>query len=1310
MRTSVTLIAYRKAPLLVLVVFTMLVNAVCFGQAMNDEDNVNEDEPLTLNLGFNDILPQGPRIYSLASQPEFGTFTWLNTGTGLASLTVEPQVFFEHNWETFTFDYEVCVGTFCDTATVEILLRFRNDNPFANNDTLYVETGTGRWGDVNPNDGDPDSLSDPITGNYTSWQVIPPSYADLTVSPIDSFPKRYGTFYYKPIANFIGEDYFTYYREEPLPCFGVSQDAYVTIFVVPSNENPVAGDATISNAIEEQPITYNLLPLTSDPENEVLHFAIAGQPQGGFASVHANGLLSYTSANNFIGLDTVSYTVMDLVGQLDTGYVYIQVANGNNDAPKLQSSSAITSEDLPVNFSIATVDGVDGDALTYQIVSATALGTYTVGASGVINYTPPANFSGNDIIRYRACDSFGLCDTAEVILTITPVNDAPIAANDFNTTIINGTVNGQMAGNDSDIDNTTNQLTYILLDSALHGTVSIQENGTYTYTSGDLYFGEDSFTYRVCDSQGLCDDADVVIDVLYTNLPPQTEDFNASTPEDGSIVIDLTGVSSDFNGGDLSFNLLSTSTFGAFTPIVNTGFNFTPLENLSGTFEISYRVCDTGNLCDTALLSIDIAAVNDAPVVQSQILTVLEDNPTAWTVAYTDIDSDNTNLTLEVLEYPEHGTLSAEFNYLGNSNYHGADAFTFRICDSEGGCTTVTQSVIVEAIDDAPVAISEAFSVVEDSGSEVIPLNNNDTDVDGDELQYVLLSGTDNHTVNLSVSGLMAISPAQNFNGIITLDYAVCDGIGLCDTAAFVLTVTPVNDLPQSNFPALQANEDVPFTFDPAPYVVDVEDDQVAYSIISSQGVAATLDTANQTYSLNPVADFFGEALLVIQVCDAAAPCITDTLLIQIEPVNDAPMVSDIDVFTFVNIPAEGELIGFVSDVDDVAFTASIENNENGNLIIDSTLHFSYTPSQDFIGTNSIVITICDMAGLCDTALFKIEVFPSNQAPDATPGSFETCQAQSFTIPIASLVTDDAQPAEDLIYTFSSSAPAQIILSTPATEATIIPSSIFAGLMTIDMVVCDNASPALCDTAQYQLEVIPSFTPEITAVTINHISCNGLNDGSILINGTTDSNQTTFQWSNGQEGDSVSTLAPGDYVVIMNSNTACSLQGTASFTINEPDLLSASFSSTNISDISNGSIVLSISGGTDPYVVTWTGPQGFSSSSVSLIDISTGGMYQAEISDANGCATSLEVNITSHEEHVNQTFGIYPNPVAENNLQVELSSSMPMPCAYSITDLSGKTVQQGTISVYRQTLDITHVAGGCYLLSIGEHSMRLMRH
>ena len=1310
MHFSTVLSRIDKTARIFVLTVALLENTASFGQAFNDDYNVDDDEPLILTLGINDQLPPGQRIYSLLTQPEFGTFTWLNANTGQASLSVEPQIFFYHNFDYFTFHYQVCVGSFCDTAAIEVQLRFHNNNPFAGDDTLYVETGSARWGDVTLNDGDPDSLSDPNTGAYSSWQIIPPSFADFTVNPIDSFPKEYGTFLYKPIANFIGEDFFTYYRQEPFPCtLNSSPPARVTIFVVPSNEHPVAGDGTIANAIEEQSIIYNLLPLTSDPENEVLHFALAGQPYGGVASVNAMGQLTYTSTNNFIGADTVAYTVMDLVGQLDTGYVYIQVTNGNNDAPLLANSTMNTSEDSVVNFPIATIDSVDGDILSYQSVSTSSLGTYMVSASGNISYTPPMNFSGTDIISYLACDQLGLCDTASVTITIAPVNDAPIAEHDFNTTIINGTVNGQMTANDSDIDNAAAQLTYILLDAPIHGTAIIQPNGTYSYSPSELYYGEDRFTYRVCDSQGLCDDADVIIDVLYTNLPPNTQGLNASSLEDETIIVDLSNVSTDFNGGDLSFNLIEPSTFGIFTPIVNTGFYFVPTENINGYFEIAFRVCDTGNLCDTALITMNITAINDAPLVEPLTLYVQEDSSVQWFAEYTDIDSDNAELTLEIVEYPQHGTLSNDLTYQGDLNYHGQDAITFNVCDSEGSCTTVTHSILIAAVNDTPLATGENVTVEEDSGPDLIPLNNNDIDIDEDALQYTLISGAGQHVISFSNSGLMSISPSANFNGIIELEYAVCDAGSLCDTATLVIHVTPLNDAPQSNFPALSATEDIDFNFDPAAYVADIDGDPLTYSIVSSQGVQATLNLDDQTYTLEPVSDFFGNAAVVIQVCDGNSSCINDTLNIAIQAVNDSPIVSDIDVFTFVNIPAEGELIGFVSDVDDLSFTAMAENNALGNLTIDSALHFSYIPAQDFIGINSIEITICDSSGLCDTALFQIQVYPPNQAPQATGAFFDMCQAQSISIPIATLVSDDAQSAEELSYLFSASAPAQITLGSPANELIVSPSSLYSGLMTIDMIVCDNATPALCDTAQYEIEVVPSFTPEVTGATINTVSCYGANDGSIIINSTTDINSTTFQWNNGSEGNTLTALAPGDYAVTMTSNTPCSLQGTAAFSITEPELLEASFSATNISNSGNGSIEVTISGGIAPYTVSWSGPNGFTSAANSLAELSAQGLYLATISDANDCTTMVEVMITSKQEQRVQSFEAYPNPIAENNLFIELVPGMTLPCPFSLSDLSGKVIQTGIITGHRQLLDVSQVAPGCYVISIGDNTMRLIR-
>ena len=143
-------------------------------------------------------------------------------------------------------------------------------------------------------------------------------------------------------------------------------------------------------------------------------------------------------------------------------------------------------------------------------------GTATLSPEGRLIYTPDENFNGSDTLIYRVCDKTAptVCDTARVVITINPVNDAPVAVNDVVITTYDEVATGNVLTNDYDPDG--GPLGEVAsVGSPAHGTVTLAADGSYTYTPDQYYIGPDQFSYWVCDIQDpdLCAKAEVIIQV-----------------------------------------------------------------------------------------------------------------------------------------------------------------------------------------------------------------------------------------------------------------------------------------------------------------------------------------------------------------------------------------------------------------------------------------------------------------------------------------------------------------------------------------------------------------------------------------------------------------------------------------------------------------------------------------------------------------------------------------------------------------------------------------------------------------------------
>src|SRR5205085_4345819 len=129
-------------------------------------------------------------------------------------------------------------------------------------------------------------------------------------------------------------------------------------------------------------------------------------------------------------------------------------------------------------------------------------GSLTFNANGSFTYTPSANYNGSDSFQYAAYDGSSFSFIRTVTLTVTPVNDAPVAGNDAYTTAEDTPLTVAAAGvlgNDSDLESPT--LTAVLVAAPSHGTVVLNANGSFTYTPASNYNGPDSFTYKANDGQ-----------------------------------------------------------------------------------------------------------------------------------------------------------------------------------------------------------------------------------------------------------------------------------------------------------------------------------------------------------------------------------------------------------------------------------------------------------------------------------------------------------------------------------------------------------------------------------------------------------------------------------------------------------------------------------------------------------------------------------------------------------------------------------------------------------------------------------------
>jgi VCBS repeat-containing protein len=284
----------------------------------------------------------------------------------------------------------------------------------------------------------------------------------------------------------------------------------VSITVTGVNDAPVANAQSVATAEDVQ------LPVTltgTDPEGSALTWAIVTQPTHGTLT-GAGASWTYTPAANYSGPDNFTFTVSDGTATSAPATVSITVTAAN-DAPVANAQSVSTPEDAPRVVTLTGTD-LDGDALTFAIVTQPAYGTLT-GSGASWTYTPAANYSGADAFTFTASDGTATSSPATVSISVTAVNDAPVADAQSVTTAQDVPLAVTLTGTDVE----GSALTYTIVASPAHGTLA-GSGATRTYTPAAGYSGADSFTFTVSDGTLASGVATVSITVTAATPPPAT--------------------------------------------------------------------------------------------------------------------------------------------------------------------------------------------------------------------------------------------------------------------------------------------------------------------------------------------------------------------------------------------------------------------------------------------------------------------------------------------------------------------------------------------------------------------------------------------------------------------------------------------------------------------------------------------------------------------------------------------------------------------------------------------------------------------
>jgi VCBS repeat-containing protein len=613
-------------------------------------------------------------------------------------------------------------------------------------------------------------------------------------------------------------------------------------------------------------------------------------PDNGTLDVESDGSFVYTPEAGYLGMDSFIYAACDGDSMSELAAVTFLVGSGNHAPVALNDSFAAAEDEplvVPAPGILAGDSDADGDPLS--IVAGNPLhGTLEMNADGSFTYTPEADFSGIDGFSYYVNDGEADSHVATATISVNAVNDSPVAVNE-EFTIEEDTPLVLEApgilGNDTDTDG--DALSTAVMNPPQHGTLELNADGSLVYTPNANFHGVDGFSYLASDGQAQSEAAGVTINVTSVADAPEAKDDLLTMDEDTTLTIPAPGVLAndlDGDGDALTATLVSGPASGSLALNADGSFTYTPDANFSGTDSFVYAASD-GTAESQATVTIEVNAVADAPVVNADAYSTGEDVPLSASietgVLANDYDPAGSPLAAELVTGPEHGTLDlasdGSFTYTPELNHHGTVSFTYKT--TAGNEEVIgTATIVVEPLNDAPVAAGEEFTVVGDPAQPATGnVLANDTDVDGNSLTANLIQGPAKGTVTLSADGTFEYVPEAGFVGDVSFRYQVSDGMAHSNVATCVLHVTApsqveVNTRPVATNDVYAATAGQTLQVDAAASLVandtDTDGDPLTATLFSQalHGVVAL--NADGSFSYTPEADFSGLDAFLYSVSD----------------------------------------------------------------------------------------------------------------------------------------------------------------------------------------------------------------------------------------------------------------------------------------------------------------------------------------------------------------------------------------------------------------------------------------------------------
>ncbi len=790
--------------------------------------------------------------------------------------------------------------------------------------------------------------------------------------------------------------------------------------VGPTPPTAVDDSETIDEDVTLNIATPGVLANDTDPEGDPLTAVLVSGVSNGSLTLNADGSFEYIPDANFNGSDSFTYRATD-GGTISTVATVSITVNPVNDTPSAVPQSVITEQDQPIAVTLSGTD-IDGDPLTFAAATQPSNGTLS-GTAPNLTYTPSPGYFGPDSFTFTASDASATSPAATVSITVFEQNDPPVAFNDAESTdedvALNVAVPGVL-GNDTDPDG--DPLTAELVTDVTNGSLTLNADGSFTYTPNADFNGADSFTYIAKDALESSAPATVAITVNPINDAPVAAAQSVSTDVDTALAITLTA--SDVEGDPLTYQV----TDGPFNGTISgTAPNivYTPNAAFTGADILEFTASDAS--ATSAPVNV-LVMVNPPGLIVSDefdgtslapewtFVNPLGDGSVSvggGTVSIVSPNSNDHNMWTTGIDTPRimqqvldndfaveakfDSDLTSKFQLQGivlndsNNNYlrfgnYSRGSSTKAFVAAINPVTNTVQNYLSLTIPDA----APSYLRVSRSGDQWTF----ERSTDGSSWQVLT---TFSHSIQMSEIGLYA-GNVGNPSHTAIVDY--------------FRNITPT--VPVASDDSYTTDEDVTLVV-PASGVLanDIDPEGDPLSAVLDTDVSNGTLTLNADGSLTYVPDpnFNGADSFTYHVTDGSGQSNTATVTLNITPVNDVPTVQNLSVSVEQDSSVPVTLVG--SDADGDPLTYAITSGPSNGSFTGTAPNLTYVPNPGYNGPDSFTYTASDAVSTSSEGTGTITVFAPNFAPQAFDDSYSTDEDTALNVAAPGVLGNDTDAEGD---------------------------------------------------------------------------------------------------------------------------------------------------------------------------------------------------------------------------------------------------------------------------------------------------------